>query len=298
MKMSDILDSIDDLLENEDPEYGLEGTLVVPEDGDENELLLGEIASPDMDEVEAREVTEAIRSAATATYILLSQAHEGKAYKALGYETWADYVREEFEISSQRSYQLLDLSKAVKMIEAAAPEGTVVKLTEAQARGIKKELPKITEQIAEATKGKTPEEAEEEIDRIVGDVREQKKADDKAIAEKQAKIDEAEAEGYSRGLEAAADALLEADDAGKMGSSADDEFIEMEVSGDGGSISPQDSMDLYNFFSVLTGVTSLPQPDDFVKIIPKSRANEIDNQIIEAAAWFNRFQTIWEMNKE
>lgn len=296
--MSDILDSIDDLLENEDPEYGLEGTLVVPEDGDENELLLGEIASPDMDEVEAREVTEAIRSAATATYILLSQAHEGKAYKALGYETWADYVREEFEISSQRSYQLLDLSKAVKMIEAAAPEGTVVKLTEAQARGIKKELPKITEQIAEATKGKTPEEAEEEIDRIVGDVREQKKADDKAIAEKQAKIDEAEAEGYSRGLEAAADALLEADDAGKMGSSADDEFIEMEVSGDGGSISPQDSMDLYNFFSVLTGVTSLPQPDDFVKIIPKSRANEIDNQIIEAAAWFNRFQTIWEMNKE
>lgn len=296
--MSDILDSIDDLLEEEDSDYELEGTLVLSDDGSENELLLGDIASPDMDETEAREVTEAIRSAATATYILLAHAHEGKAYKALGYDTWADYVREEFEISSQRSYQLLDLSKAVKMIESAAPEGTNVKLTEAQARGIKKELPKITEQIAEATKGKTPEEAEEEIDRIVGDVREQKKADDKAIAEKQAKIDEAEAEGYHKGLEAAADALLEADGAGQMGSNADDEFIEMEVSGDGGSLSPQDSMDLYNFFSVLTGASSLPEPDDFVKIIPKSRASEIDNQIIEAAAWFNRFQTIWEMNKE
>lgn len=296
--MSDILDSIDDLLEEDDPDYGVEGTLVTTDDESENELMLGEIASPDMDETEAREVTEAIRSAATATYILLAHAHEGNAYKALGYETWADYVRDEFEISSQRSYQLLDLSKAVKMIESAAPEGTVVKLTEAQARGIKKELPKITEQIAEATKGKTPEEAADEIDRIVGDVRDQKKADDKAIAEKQAKIDEAEAEGYHKGLEAAADALLEADGVGQMGSNADDEFLEMEVAGDGGSLSPQDSMDLYNFFSVLTGASSLPEPDDFVKIIPKSRASEIDNQIIEAAAWFNRFQTIWEMNKE
>jgi hypothetical protein len=295
--MSDILDSIDDLLEESDPDYNVEGTLVLTDDESENELMLGEIASPDMDEVEAREVTEAIRSAATATYILLAHAHEGKAYKALGYETWADYVRDEFEISSQRSYQLLDLSKAVKMIESAAPEGTVVKLTEAQARGIKKELPKITEQVAEATKGKTPEEAEEEIDRIVGDIRDQKKADDKAIAEKQAKIDEAEAEGYHKGLEAAADALLEAEGAGQMGSNADDEFIEMEVAGDGSSLSPQESMDLYNFFSVLTGTSSLPDPDDFVKIIPKSRASEIDNQIIEAASWFNRFQTIWEMNK-
>lgn len=295
--MSDILDSIDDLLEEEDSDYSFEGTLVSQEEDVDDDLTLDEIASPDMDEVEAREVTEAIRSAATATYILLAQAHEGKAYKALGYETWADYVRDEFEISSQRSYQLLDLSKAVKMIEAAAPEGTVVKLTEAQARGIKKELPKITEQVAEATRGKTPEEAEEEIDRIVGDIRDQKKADEKAIAEKQAAIDEAEAEGYSKGLEAAADALLEADGVGQMGTSADDEFIEMEVAGDGSSLSPQDSMDLYNFFSVLTGASSLPEPDDFIKIIPKSRASEIDNQIVEAASWFNRFQSLWEMNK-
>lgn len=291
--MSDILDSIDDLI---DDDYDLEDTVELT-DNEGSDLVLDEIASLEMDEVEAREVTDAIRSAATATYILLAQAHQGKAYRALGYDTWAEYVRAEFEISSQRSYQLLDLSKAVKMIESAAPEGTVVKLTEAQARGIKKELPKITEQIAEATHGKSAAEAESLIDHIVEENREQRKADEKVINEKQKAIDEAAEDGYRSGLEAAADAMLEADGPGQMGSNADDEFIEMEVSGDGGSLSPQDSMDLYNFFSVLTGASSLPEPDDFLKIIPKSRHSEIENQLLEATGWFNRFQTLWEMHK-
>lgn len=295
--MSDILDSIDELMEDED-DFGIEGTLVVPDAEDEDgDLILNEIASPNMDENEAREITEAIRSAATATYILLTQAHEGKAYKALGYETWRDYVREEFEISPQRSYQLLDYSKALNMLESAAPEGTVIKLTEAQARGIKKELPKITEQVAEETQGKSPEEAEEVIDRIVEDMREQKKADDSVLKEKTKALEEAAEDGYRAGLEAAADAMLESDGPGQMGSSADDEFVEVEVAGDGSSLSPQDSMDLYNFFSVLTGASSLPEPDDFIKIIPKSRYDEIENQILETASWFNRFQTIWEMHK-
>jgi hypothetical protein len=297
--MSDILDSIADLMD-EDEDFGLNEDFDSLEstDEDSSELLLGEILDPDMDENEAREITEAIRSAATATYILLAQAHMGKAYKALGYETWADYVKNEFQLSTARSYQLLDLSKAVKMIEEAAPEGTTIKLTEAQARGIKKELPKITEQIREETEGKTPAEAEDIIDRVVGDIREQKKNDDKVIQEKQKALDEAEEDGYRAGLEAAADAMLEADDAGKMTSSADGEFVEMEVQGDGSeSLTPQNSMDLYNFFSVLTGASSLPEPDDFIKIIPESRADEIENQLIEAAAWFNRFQTLWEMRK-
>lgn len=295
--MSDILDSIDELMED-DEDFELEGTLILPDEDEEaGDLVLDEIASPDMGEIEAREITEAIRSAATATYILLAQAHEGKAFKALGYETWKDYVREEFEISPQRSYQLLDYSKALNMLESAAPEGTIIKLTEAQARGIKKELPKITEQIEEETKGKTPEEAGDVIDRIVEDIKEQKKADDKVIGDKTKALEDAEEEGFRSGLEAAADALLEADGTGRMGSSADDEFLEVEVAGDGGSLSPQDSMDLYNFFSVLTGASSLPEPDDFIKIIPQSRYDEIENQILEAASWFNRFQTIWEMHK-
>jgi hypothetical protein len=284
----DILDSIDELTDDEFPDD-------FDTDAPAEELELA-VDESEMSKDEALEITEAIRSAATATYILLSQAHEGKAYKALGYSTWADYVKTEFDISSQRSYQLLDLSKTIDAIEAATPEGTQVRLTEAQARDIKRELPRITQIIKEETADRTPEEASETVDRIVEDIREQQKADQKAIDEKERKLEEAEQDGYHRGLEAAADALLEADGPGSGPSSADDEFIEVEVAGEAGR-SPQDSMYLYNFFNLLVSGTSLPEPDDFINIIPDNRADEVDDKLLVATAWLNRFQTLWEMRR-
>lgn len=295
--MSDILDGIDDLVD-EDIEFD-EDSL----DDDESNIVSGDLdeiieTESAMSEIEAREITEAIRSATTATYILLAQAHEGKAFKALGYETWAEYVKEEFEISPQRSYQLLDLSKAINLIESATPEGTTIKLTEAQARDIKRELPKITEQIREETKDLTPEDAGEAVDRILDDAREQKKADDKVIAEKERKLAEAREEAHRKELESAADSLLEADDAQNMGDSADDQFVEVEVEGDGSSMSPQDSMNLYNFVNALSGISSLPEPDDFVDIIPASRFDEVYDQVMEATSWMNRISTLMEVKKD
>lgn len=287
----DILDSINDLTDEEfEDDVEFDETLEEVSD-DFDDFLANE---SEMSEGEAREITEAIRSAATATYILLAQAHERKAYKALGYDTWAKYVNEEFEISSQRSYQLLDLSKAVSMIESAAPEGTSVKLTEAQARDLKRELPRITEQIREETADLGPEDAGDVIDRIVSDSRDQAKADQKVIDEKEKKLAEAEQDGYHKGLEAAADAFLDADMPDSLSNNADDEFLEVEVAGDGG-ISPADSMNLYNFVNSMTGLKSLPEPDDFVEIVPESRFDEVYNQAMESAAWLNRFITLMEV---
>jgi hypothetical protein len=129
--MSDILDQIDDL---EDDEFG---ELELDDEDDSPDFSTDLVISDDdleyeMSEGKAREITDAIRAAASATYILLHQAHNGKAYKALGYDTWAEYVKHEFDISASRSYQLLDLAKAIQMIEAVTPDGTDVKLTEAQ----------------------------------------------------------------------------------------------------------------------------------------------------------------------
>ena len=294
--MSDILDSIDDLVDDdydsEDEEFS----------DDENfsqflDLILEN--ETDMSETEARELTEAIRSAATATYILLAQAHEGKAYKALGYETWASYVKEEFDISTQRSYQLLDLSKVIKTLESSAPDGTEVKLTEAQARDIKRELPKITERIEEETKDLSPEEAGDVIEGIIDEAREeaaaQKKEDDKVAAQRQKEKEEAEQEGYHKALEDVADQMLEADSQNRIGDSADDEMIEVEVQGDGDSLSPQDSMDMYNFVNSMSGFSSLPEPDDFVNIIPDSRFSETYDQLVETASWVNRLITLMEV---
>lgn len=300
--MSDILDSIDDLIDD-DEDYDLEAPEVSSEEyddfsGDIEQVIVDE---GDMSETEAKEITEAIRSAATATYILLAQAHEGKAYKALGYETWASYVKEEFEISPQRSYQLLDLSKVIKTIEGSAPEGTDVKLTEAQARDIKRELPKITERIVEETKDLSPDEARDKISDIIDEARdeaaEQKKYDDKAAAQKEAELEQAEEDGYHKALEDVADQMLEADATTRLGDTADDEMIEVEVEGDGDGMSPQDSMDLYNFVNAMSGISSLPEPDDFVNIVPEARFSEVYEQVMDAASWVNRLATLLDMRK-
>lgn len=295
--MSDILDSIevngddseefgDDLEELDFDEEGHEGDVVM--------LLEPEDFEIQMSEAKARELTDAIRAAATATYVLLAQAHEGKAYKALGYDTWADYVREEFDISASRSYQLLDLSKAVRMIEEATPEGTVVKLTEAQARDIKRELPAITERIREEVHGQDPDEASDTVERIIDNIREQKRADDNAVQEREQKLAEAEQDGYHRGLEAAGDAFLESH--GGSGHEAPRElpYDDPGVTDGIDVMSPQDKVDLYNFLNVLSGLTSLPEPDEFIKIVPAGREEEISNQLNVAASWLNRFSNLWE----
>lgn len=302
--MSDILDSIDDLVdENED--FNIEDDEINEASSDLDSVLNNE---GEMSASEAQEVTAAIRSAVTATYILLAQAHEGKAYKALGYDTWAEYVKEEFEISPQRSYQLLDLSKTIKLIEEVSPEGTLIKLTEAQARDIKRELPRITEQIQEETKDLDPDEAEDMVGRIINDARDQQKEDEKGIAQREKNLSEAEQEGYHKGLEAAADAMLEDDDEksnnstfnadspDSMTDSADDEFIEVEVQGDGG-VSPSDNMNLYQFVNAMIGISSLPEPDDFVETIPEARFDELYDQILESASWINRISTLMELRK-
>lgn len=294
--MSDILDQIDDLEDNEFNELELDDDDEGATDFSTELEILDDDLEYEMSEGKAREITDAIRAAASATYILLAQAHAGKAYKALGYDTWAEYVKEEFDISASRSYQLLDLSKAVQMIEAVTPEGTVVKLTEAQARDIKRELPKITEAIREETDGLEADQATEAVDRIIDDIREQKKADDTAVQEREQKLNEAEQDGYHRGLEAAADAMLDADAAGSMTDNADSEFVEVEVEGDGLDVlSPQQKVDLYNFLNVLSGLTSLTEPDDFIKTIPAGRGEEITNQLNTATSWLNRFSTLWEL---
>lgn len=294
--MSDILDQIELLDDDEE----LELTEDEEQDSDFGALVISEDDLDfEMSEAKAREVTDAIRAAASATYILLAQAHAGKAYKALGYDTWADYVKNEFDISASRSYQLLDLSKAVQMIEAVTPAGTDVKLTEAQARDIKRELPKITEQIREETEGLNPNEAAHVVDNIVEDIRDQQKADAKAIEEREKNLADAEQEGYQKGIEAAADAMLEADAAGSMTDNADSEFVEVEVAGDGVDIlSPQQKVDLYNFLNALAGFTALSEPDDFIDTIPKGKSDEINNQLNTAVAWLNRFSTLWELRSE
>lgn len=194
-----------DILETVDEIDIFDGEIIEePENEDDNFYSLDYVMSTE----EAQEITDAIRSAATATFILLARAHEQQAHKALGYETWADYVKKEFDMSASRSYQLLDMNRVVQEIESVTPDGTSVCLTEAQARDIKRELPKITERIKEETHSLTPEEASEKAQRIIEEEREQKKLEDKAKKEREKELEEAREEARREALEEAADQFL------------------------------------------------------------------------------------------
>lgn len=297
----DILDILNDDALQDDGDFSWEeGTIDL--DGEDDPFALDTIEPAEMTEAEAREITTAIQTAATATYILLSQAHEGKAYKAMGYDTWADYVKHEFDLSASRSYQLLDLSKAVKMLEEAAPEGTEVKLTEAQVRSLKKELPQITEEVKEATSGKDPDQASEIIGEIIEDRREQQRADEKETQKREQELADAQQDGYQKGLESAADAFL--DDNGYEQNGAPKQNLDGEDYPDGerstgedtmrSSLSPEDSMNLYNFLNMLTGVESLPAPERILSIIPEDRYDELHQKVEHAVTWIQQLKAEWD----
>lgn len=312
--MEDILDSIDEIDFDESEES--ESTEVVEVD----ESMISDINDVTengamMTQEAAQELTTAIKSTSVALYILISEAHKGKAYRALGYETWKEYIETEFDdLSLRHSYRLLDLARVTDALEGAAPEGTKLKLTSAQAIAIKKELPKITDEVKEATEGKTPEEASDFIDEMIARKREDAKEAQKVVDAKEKALEEAREEGRRAGLEAAADSFLEENDGNSepneeerpnnfspdspdyMTSSADGEFVEIDVQGEG-SVSPQMRYALSNIANLSVSVDSLPDPEALAQAVPVQGIDQYFDQVQELQEYINRFATLLEERK-
>lgn len=313
--MSDILDTLDDL-EDENVDEETEADVENSGDDADSSSAEGEVqerGDDEFSESRARDITEAIKSVATATYGLLHQAYKHKAHKALGYSSWEKYVQEEFEMSKSRSYQLITQAETIEAIKEITPEGTEIKLSEAEIRDIKSELPRLQETIKSETSDMDKEEAEDFINDLIQREREQAQADKKALDAKKKAEQDAQQEGYQNALEDAADGMLadgggdpnggkayeeggvvmEPDAPNDFSADADSGFYEEEVEGNAGAMSSEDALNLYSFFSMLSMVTSLPDADYLVDLISEDRRDEVDNQIAEAASWINRFNTIW-----
>lgn len=154
---------------------------VVEVDAGSSATPMGEIALPDISGIseaegdltvdEAEYLTEMIRATADMMWVLLSRAHAGKAWKALGYDSFGAYVNAEFNISRSRAYQLLQQARVIEALEAAAPEGTNVQITEAAARDLKNLVDDLVPEIAARTEGMTPDEAAAEIAAVVEEAR-------------------------------------------------------------------------------------------------------------------------------
>lgn len=121
---------------------------------------------------EARRLTDAIRSTGEVLYTLLERAHAGRAWAALGYSRFEDYVKAEFDMSRSRAYQILDQAKVVRAVEAAVPPtATVPAITEAAARDLKGVLDQVIREIEEQLAEAEAEDTERIVAEILADQR-------------------------------------------------------------------------------------------------------------------------------
>lgn len=261
---------------------------------DEDKALLEEDA---MTRQAARELTDSIKASVTATYILVKRAHDLKAWKSLGYKTWEEYVKSEFDMSAARSYQLINQADVIKQIEEVTPDGTKVMLTEAQARDIKKELPRITEKVKAATSGSTPDDASKKVKDIVDDERKSKKSKDKddlddwgdedpnAGDKRRPDDPPIEGDGFSSGSGSAGTSAPKPDrlDPKDSGSTADD--VDLDELGSGTEGIDEDMMNLEYAFQF---VESLNPPEDVAKNLPDDDRDLIKEKAEKVADWFNK----------
>ncbi|HXA29999.1 MAG TPA: hypothetical protein VN193_14755 [Candidatus Angelobacter sp.] len=72
-----------------------------------------------LDRIEARLLTHRIKTALGDTSMLLLEAHQRRAWHALGHRSWSAYVRAEFGLSRSRSYELLQHGRVIRTLLAA-----------------------------------------------------------------------------------------------------------------------------------------------------------------------------------
>jgi hypothetical protein len=129
----------------------------------------------DLSPNEARALTDSIKQSAERLFALLYEAHERKAWEALGYPSFKRYVEVEFDMTRQRAYQLLDQARVVAEISAAAT--TAVDIPEAAARDLKPVLGELTQRLRERIAAAPPEDAKRITEDVISDARRWREAD-------------------------------------------------------------------------------------------------------------------------
>lgn len=146
---------------------------------------------------QAQSLTDRIRSHIDAAWADITKAYEGKAWKALGYSSWGDYVKAEFNMGRSRSYQLLDQGRVIHAL-ADATGGDVQRVGQISARdvdAVKDDLPAITTEIRERVEqGENPKTA---IDETVAAARAEKERQREDRKAKQAENEAARAKAQA-----------------------------------------------------------------------------------------------------
>jgi|SRR5580700_1422519 hypothetical protein len=126
-------------------------------------------AAPDtsLESGEARTLTERIRQRLGNLSLLLLQAHDRRAWSALGYRTWEAYVQDELGLSRSRSYELLQHGRVMTALHVA---GITAGVTEINPYCASQLEPYLTETIADIKQRLHPDMADSKIKQVVRDV--------------------------------------------------------------------------------------------------------------------------------
>ena len=247
---------------------------------------------------EALVITENIRSTADLLYVLLHKAHSGKAWKPLGYKTFEEYVKTEFNISRSRAYQLLNQANIVAEIAAVTPEGTKINITEATAREIKSIVSNLVPEIQEATEGRDAEESAEIVQDLIQKHKNEKR--EQVSQEEIAKI----LEDFDEEIEREQDNSIgggRPDEYRSEASPVETSQTEKEITKLVESTTPSETRKqfegVYLLYSALRALNDLPDPEELVKWIPNERKNQITQDLPNAISWINKFSSIWETEK-
>lgn len=277
-----------------DGDFGHEGaTLTVvdstypPLPGDSLEDTLDHLGAGTVDitapmtTTEAQEITERIRSTADVLFVLIARAHAGKAWVAMGYGSFADYVREEFNMSRSRAYQILDQARVIEAIEAAVPAGTALEITEAAARDLKQIIGEVVPAVEAATAGVAPDEAGEMVEEIIGEfrhqVQERREQDALDAEERAAEAAERRANGdlYTGPPGGYSEPIYDDED------DIDPALVRRNVQA------------AYDLFSALNALQSLPDVDSVINTLPPERRMQVNANLAPALDWLTEFRDAW-----
>ena len=248
-----------------------------------NEVVEGVIEHAALSKDEAVVLTEHIRSTGEALMSLLARAHQGRAHLALGYNTFEEYVTDQFQMSRSRAYQLLSAEKVRIAIESAAPDGTDFRLTEAAARDLKTVSEEVVRDVAARTQGVDAEEAGDIVEEIILEHR-------TAVRERdeQERAEQEEDERQRRG---------NADYSGGGNGDGPPQPGPVEVREE----DPLDAKLLrrnvqaaYDLYISITSLRDMPSPEEIVAVIPAERRFQINDALRPAVEWLTAFLGAWE----
>lgn len=255
-------------------------------DGDGNRNVTEvNFSSPELNENEAREITERIKNTTNVLYLLVKRAHAGKAYKALGYTSFESYIKEEFNFSKVYAYRLLNQANFIEAIEAKIPEGTEVHVSEPVSTKLKKVLPELLVEIEQRVEQLDDEDdAGAVIEDIIRERREQQEANNFLNDEDDEELEPA-FQPSGNGGQWQGD-----EDNDEVG--FDDEFDD-----DGDEAELEDSNDvrrkfdkIYNLYSGLRHVSTVGDGDELIPFLPKERWDEFQELLSTTIPWLTEFQ--------